>query len=867
MQRSKFMKIFIHSGTHWDREWYEPFQSFRYRLVGMLTEVIENLLKKPDEVFHLDGQTVVLDDYLEICPEMRENLMRLIKNGQIIIGPWYNMPDEFLLSGESIIKNLRLGMKKAREEYGAEPAKNAYICDIFGHACQTPQIFAGMGLYHTILGRGVNEHTAPPNFRWQSPDGSEVTAYRLRDRSGYLDFTDFANRIPEDVSDEEFDIMVKEYFDGLIEMSGEVPVVVSFDAGDHSGYRYDTDRYLSALRRIYPAAEIYHTGIDEINKAQDEYVSLMPVLKGELAETAKGKGFYKYLISNTLSSRYPIKKYNDINQSLIEKLAAPLYGLRLTKLPAGFLRVANKYLLLNHPHDSICGCSVDQVHRDMMYRFDQTRLICDRVTGSAEELLCGDLSVFAESSVSCDGEVKLLRILNPLPYKTKRNITAEIRFEDDFPRYVNGFGYEKIAAFRLYDSDGNEVPYGISDIKDYNSYIINFDASLGACSVTEYVVKPFDTPTRYLEKMPYTPLSARGEKLEIVFAADGTFTLTDIETGCKYSRLLTLTDEGEIGDGWFHSNPVSDRVTTATEAYISIAENNCNRIVFESVQKMLLPEDMDCTGVKHRSAKTKEFFVKHTVTLAKNDRFVTVETEIDNNVKDHRLKVKFPTGITSPTYFVNQPFGRVERRCGINTATADWKECDVTERQTSGIVYKTDGKRGLAVLSAYGIHECAAAENGDIDLTLFRSFWRTTGEDKPGTDCQLLEKMTFKYQIVPFGAEEDFASLCRRLDFLQCPPLSYNTVGKSYGKYRPIMEIKEPAFVYTTCAPLDNGHTEIRLFNASDETKCGRISLPNFAKEAYLTELDGRKISRLDITDGGIELKLTKWKIATVEIF
>lgn len=426
---------------------------------------------------------------------------------------------------------------------------------------------------------------------------------------------------------------------------------------------------------------------------------------------------------------------------------------------------------------------------------------------------------------------------------------------------------KKIAAFRLYDADGKEVPYGISDIRDHNSYVINFDTSLGACSVTEYLIKPFDTPTRYLEKMPYTPLSAKGEKLEIEFASDGTFTLTDIETGCKYSRLLTLTDEGEIGDGWFHSNPVSDRVTTATEAYISIVENNCGRIVFESVQKMLLPEDMDCTVGKHRSAKTKEFFVKHTVTLAKNDRFVTVKTEIDNNVKDHRLKVKFPTGITSPTYFVNQPFGRVERKCGINTATADWKECDVIERQTSGIVYKTDGKHGLAVLSAYGIHECAAAENGDIDLTLFRSFWRTTGENKPGTDCQLLEKMTFEYQIVPFGAEENFAALRRRLDFLQCPPVSYNTVGKSYVKYRPLMEFKESAFVYSTCAPLENGHTEIRLFNASDETKCGRVSLPNFAKEAYLTELDGRKISKLDIKDGGIELKLTKWKIATVEIF
>ena len=91
------------------------------------------------------------------------------------------------------------------------------INDIFGHACQTPQIFSGMGLKHTVLGRGVNEHTAPPNFRWQSPDGSEVIAYRLRDYSGYLDFTEFAVTVPAEASDAELDRLVKEYFDELIE--------------------------------------------------------------------------------------------------------------------------------------------------------------------------------------------------------------------------------------------------------------------------------------------------------------------------------------------------------------------------------------------------------------------------------------------------------------------------------------------------------------------------------------------------------------------------------------------------------------------------------------------------------------------------
>lgn len=135
---NKLEKIFLYSGTHWDREWYQTFQGFRKRLVDMVTELIEELETNDKYgIFHMDGQTIVLEDYLEIMPHMKDRLAALIKKGKILIGPWYNMPDEFLVSGESIIKNLRLGMKISRE-WGVEPSSNAYICDIFGHSSQTP---------------------------------------------------------------------------------------------------------------------------------------------------------------------------------------------------------------------------------------------------------------------------------------------------------------------------------------------------------------------------------------------------------------------------------------------------------------------------------------------------------------------------------------------------------------------------------------------------------------------------------------------------------------------------------------------------------------------------------------------------------
>ena len=192
------MKFYVYSGTHWDREWYETFQGFRHRLVRMTDDLIKGLETLEDyRVFHFDGQTVVLEDYLEIRPEMRARLTDLIRKGKIRIGPWFDMPDEYLVSGESLIRNLQLGFEVARG-FGVEPAKCAYICDIFGHTAQAPQIFAGMDLRHTVLGRGTNEHTTPMHFRWAAPDGTEVLAIKLNDPDGYGSFMALAHRNPLD---------------------------------------------------------------------------------------------------------------------------------------------------------------------------------------------------------------------------------------------------------------------------------------------------------------------------------------------------------------------------------------------------------------------------------------------------------------------------------------------------------------------------------------------------------------------------------------------------------------------------------------------------------------------------------------------
>lgn len=862
------MKIFIHSGTHWDREWYQPFQGFRFRLVGATDGVINTLETRDDYgVFHFDGQTIVLEDYLEIEPENRKRLEKLIQAGKIVIGPWYCMPDEFLLSGESLIKNLQLGHKIARKDFCVEPCKNGYICDIFGHIAQMPQIFAGMDIHNSVLGRGTNESTTATHFRWQALDGTDVVVYRLPDQAGYGDFCNIAANVPTSLPDDELDSRLKAYIDQYIEQVN-IPIICLFDATDHIGIRPDTRRYVDSLKRIYPDAEIYHTNISEMNAAVTEYYADLPIKSGELNETAKEIAPYLHLITNTLSSRYPIKKYNDQMQSKLEKWMAPIYALRQTGASKGFLELANKFLIRNHPHDSICGCSIDQVHRDMLYRFDQVRLLSNEIITPFNNMLSGKLVSDILTNNTGDPK-KILRIYNPLPYADTRTVTAQIRFEAGFPKYAEPFGYESICNFKLYDVSGNEIPYGINDIQtygDHDNYTITFRTTLTASNVNEFAVIPMSMPARKPYKLPGTSVSAEGEKISVTVNPNGSIKIEDRENGEIYDNLMTFIDDGEIGDGWFHCNPAIDKIITNNEATIEKIENTTASITFRVVQKLMLPKAIDRShNGTRRSDEYEPFYIQNYITVYRSERYVKVKTVIDNNICDHRLKLRLSTGVVGNEYEANQPFGFVKRKTGIKPGTEEWKEMGVCEKQTSGIVVKRSGNRGFAFISEYGIHECAVWENGDIDITLFRSFSKTVGTaGEP--DGELLETLEFSYILRPLDSRDTDAKLQREQDFLQTGFLFATATDNAPQLYRPNIELHNENFIYTTANPLDSNSSEVRIYNCSENCESGAVTLPSWVSRAWLTEIDGRIIKELPISNGAVQLKLSPWKIATVKM-
>ena len=183
-------RFYYFNSTHWDREWYQSFQEFRKYLLDTTEKLLAIFEEEGERYrrFTFDGQTIVLEDITEIRPEWRPKLEALIKSGRLSVGPWYVMPDEFLASGEALIRNLQTGARVARG-FGHEPWPVGYVCDIFGHIAQLPQIFAGFALKGAVCWRGTPDLGDQHLLYWESPDGTRLATLNLGKHGGYADFT------------------------------------------------------------------------------------------------------------------------------------------------------------------------------------------------------------------------------------------------------------------------------------------------------------------------------------------------------------------------------------------------------------------------------------------------------------------------------------------------------------------------------------------------------------------------------------------------------------------------------------------------------------------------------------------------------
>jgi alpha-mannosidase len=336
--------------------------------VDLWDELLSLAESDPAFRFLMDGQAVVIEDYLAIRPGARERVDRAVTRGAITVGPWYTLPDEFLVSGETLVRNLERGIAVAQSHGGA--MRTGYLPDTFGHAAQMPQIYRQFGFRHAVVWRGVPSTIDRLAFIWQGPDGTRVlTAYMASSYSQGVD-------LPLDGP-------------GLAaRMRAALQALAPFHPGPDVLLMNGNDHVhpQQRLSRAVREAEDHLDGVQLRLARLDDYLARLddggwPVWQGELRSSARAN-----ILMGTLSVRVPDKQEYFLASRALERYAEPLAA--LAGLDAsGLLQQAWTLMLQNAAHDTACGSGIDAVAEESLVRSRSALQLADAVRDRASPRL------------------------------------------------------------------------------------------------------------------------------------------------------------------------------------------------------------------------------------------------------------------------------------------------------------------------------------------------------------------------------------------------------------------------------------------------------------------------------------------------
>ncbi len=363
--------FYIVPHTHWDREWYQPFQVFRSRLVEIvddLLEIIENDARFAH--FLLDGHTAAALDYLEIRPENKTRLTDAVSQGRISTGPFHILMDEFLVSGETIVRNLRRGIDTA-EELGS-CSRIAYLPDMFGHISQMPQILARAGISDAVVWRGVPFAIDRTLFKWVAPDGTSV-------RTAYM-ATSYSNGayLPSDPRD--LKARLEHLASELDAFSADGKYLI-MNGTDHSPPQPELSE---AVEKV---AELFGESARVKICSLADYFEDLPTEPEQAWQGEFRSGARVNLLMGVVSNRVDIRRLTAETEDLLTRYAEPLAALYAPRLSRRYFDVAWDFLIQNSAHDSICACSIDDVTDQVWSRLLQAHQIAKGSVLSGMEAL------------------------------------------------------------------------------------------------------------------------------------------------------------------------------------------------------------------------------------------------------------------------------------------------------------------------------------------------------------------------------------------------------------------------------------------------------------------------------------------------
>lgn len=716
------------SHTHWDRAWYCTFQEYRIRLVRLVDRLLDVLAADPDfRVFMLDGQMSVLEDYLEARPTRADELQALCKSGRVQVGPWFVLADEFLVSPESLIRNLRLG-RKMGEAYGGV-MNIGYVPDGFGHIAQLPQILRGFGIDNAFFWRGMggDGDRLGTEFIWRAPDGSSVTTILMP--WGYHNVTNLGYGIHwGDVSEMEFNgelaqEKTKRAIDKLTPMAN-TDALLLMNGIDHAEAEPRIPQIVAEANKRLHGVTVHHgTLAEHLARVRAANVDLQE-FEGEFRW-----GRYSEILQGVYSTRIHLKQENHKGETLLERYVEPLTALAKlsgAKVPDGtedLVALAWHWLLLNHPHDDIYGSGIDEVHHEMAHRFRQSRQI-------GEALVRDSLRQIARQVDTTKQPGTPITIYNPLGWARHEIVETQIDFDFDDPKAGN---------FQLVNTAGEVIPHQvIGDEQLFWMEVLKpnrkrrvtvlFPADVPACGYTT-VYAQLNARNTIDQTLPETSnlvIHERGAEnayLAFVIEADGGLTVTDKATGKTYSNLHHFYDVADAGDEYtFCSLPGDQPISTVNQTeHVLISDKSAGSSVcatFSVNQQLDVPFRLT-EDRQHRETTYSQIFINSKIRLYAGQPGLYISTEIGCSAHDHKLTVNFPTGLKVAQAHVDAAFMIAERDLKLPDS-AGWVEDPTPLMHQRAFTDLSDGERGLAILNR-GLPSVEVTEDGAIALTLRRS--------------------------------------------------------------------------------------------------------------------------------------------------
>ena len=724
------LTLYVVSHTHWDREWYHTAGRFRQRLVSLVDELLDNP-PAGGASFLLDGQTIVIDDYLAVRPERSIHLATQLRDGTLEAGPWFALADELIPGGEALVRNLLMG-RRTLLALRVESPPVLYCPDSFGHPAALPALARGFGFQAVVAWRGFGGRRWPAGDAcwWTAPSGDRVLLYHLPP-SGY----ELGANLPADP-----DAAARRWREMQVEVvpRARLPVALLLNGADHHARQRNLAVAVGALAAAARPAAVRQRSLREFiaQALAGAANAALPEVAGELRDSYG----YTWTLQGTLGTRAAQKRRNARAERLLVREAEPWAALaarRTGQSRRGLLHAVWRTLLLAHPHDTLCGCSVDAVARAFDARLDEVEAEGGGLRDDAVAALLGHDAeqarlardawrphlVVRNAAARPRGGVVVVRFsrfVTDVRVGPGSATAAASSMPAEAPRrlspLVGGAGPVQVLGRRL-AHERTESPRAYPD----DDLVEHVDAAVWMPELSGFELRALPVAWGRRARAPVpNPVRVTGRsmsngRLRLVIGADGSVELSDEGHGRPIARLVEIEDQDDAGD--LYTPSLRGAVRSARFAGARVIHRGPLRGTIETRWKV---------RVRRGQAAT----VRLGLSLDADSRVVRIAVSGENGADDHRLRLRIRTGLASPVVHADAAFGPVERRPLTISPDESAMERALPTAPLHRYATVSDPARGVTVISD-GLAEYEADADGAVHVTLARAVGELSRNELP----------------------------------------------------------------------------------------------------------------------------------------